>query len=75
MNSHRIKYTVEFDVPIKIDGFELNQQCFDNIDQLIQYAIKTQLFYFSKKGESPHSIRAKNIKITHETSINPDFKL
>jgi hypothetical protein len=46
MNSHKIKYTVEFEVPIKIDDYELNPKCFENIDQLLQYAIKTQLFYF-----------------------------
>jgi hypothetical protein len=75
MNAHHIKYTVEFDIPIKIDGFDLNPQCFEIINQLIQYAIKTQRFYYSKPGNLTHSTKAKNIQITHETSINPDLKI
>jgi hypothetical protein len=69
MNAQHIKYTVEFDLPIKIDGYTVNPQAFDMIDALITQAIKAQNFYFRKEKEPYFIARAKNINLSHTSEI------
>lgn len=74
MKKYHIKYTVEFDVPIKIENSTLNHNVYDMIKNLIEQSIKTQIFYFKKESMSPYMMRAKNILISHETAIK-DFQI
>jgi len=74
MKAKHIKYTVEFDVPIKIEDTKMNPNAYDMITALMEQSIKTQLFYFTKPGIPPHSVKAKNIKVSHETSVQ-DYQI
>jgi hypothetical protein len=74
MKAHHVKYTVEFDIPMKIEDSTLNKVSYETIKSLIEQSIKIQLFYFSKEGISPYTARAKNIKITQE-NILQDFQI
>ena len=74
MKAKHIKYTVEFDVPIKIEDTKMNPNAYDMITALMEQSIKTQLFYFTKDGVQPHSVRAKNIKVSYETTVQ-DYQI
>lgn len=74
MKAIHIKYTTEFDVPIKIEDTNMNPNAYNMIYALMEQAIKTQVFYFTKEGKSPYTMRAKNIKISHETTIQ-DYQI
>jgi hypothetical protein len=74
MKAKHIKYTVEFDVPIKIEDTKMNPNAYDMITALMEQSIKTQLFYFTKDGVPPHSVRAKNIKVSYETTVQ-DYQI
>lgn len=69
MNAHHVKYTVEFDIPIKIDGYKMNEMAYELMNQLMLHSVKVQRFYFNKKGCPNHSIKAKNIKVSYTTEI------
>jgi hypothetical protein len=74
MKAYHVKYTVEFDIPIKIEDTKMNPNAYDMITALMEQSVKTQLFYFTKQGVPPHSVRAKNIKVLHETSVQ-DYQI
>jgi len=74
MKAKHIKYTVEFDVPVKIEDANMNVNAYNMITALMEQSIKTQLFYFTKEGVPPHSVRAKNIKISHDTILQ-DYQI
>jgi hypothetical protein len=44
------------------------------ITALMEQSVKTQLFYFTKEGVPPHSVRAKNIKVSNETTTQ-DYQI
>ncbi len=69
MNAQHVKYTVEFDIPIKIDGYTVNPTAFEMIDALITQAIKAQNFYFRKDKEPYFVSRAKNINVSHISEV------
>lgn len=69
MQAHKIKYTIEFDIPIKIEGSQLNPKNFVSIEAMFEQACKVNLFYFKKEGEDAYHMRAKNVKITKEQTI------
>jgi hypothetical protein len=52
----------------------MNPNAYDMITALMEQSVKTQLFYFTKQGVPPHSVRAKNIKVLHETSVQ-DYQI
>jgi hypothetical protein len=66
MNVHHVKYTVEFDIPIKISGSNLNPMVWTYLEDLLKHSVKTQLFYLSKEGEVTYSVRGKNITLSRE---------
>lgn len=74
MKAHHIKYTIEFDVPIKIEDSKLVKNIYERIEALLEQSIKTQMFYFTKEGMSPVTTKAKNIKYSHETTL-VDFQI
>jgi hypothetical protein len=74
MKANHVKYTVEFDVPIKIEDSVMNPNAYDFITALMEQAVKAQAFYFTKQGIRPHAIRAKNIKVSYETSVQ-DYQI
>jgi len=74
MKAYHIKYTVEFDVPIKIEDSKMNPNAYNMITALMEQSVKTQLFYFTKEGVPPHSVRAKNIKVSNETTTQ-DYQI
>lgn len=69
MKAEHVKYTIEFDVPIKITDAVPNHTAYNYLDKLLLQAVKTQMFYYRKENERPFSARATNIKIEHETSF------
>lgn len=71
MNAHHVKYTIEFDIPIKIDGYDINPMVYKILDDLFSTAIKSQRIYFKKDGSPPYHTRSKNTVISHESSIVP----
>lgn len=74
MKAYHVKYTAEFDVPIKIEDATMNNNVYDMIKALIEQSIKTQIFYFKKESSHPYTIRAKNIQVSHETTIQ-DYQI
>lgn len=74
MKATHVKYSVEFDIPIKIEDSVMNPMAYTFISNLIEQAIKTQIFYFKKEGLSPYTMRAKNITISYETAVQ-DYQI
>lgn len=74
MKAYHVKYTVEFDIPIKLEDSKMNPNAYTFIHTLMEQSVKTQLFYFTKQGVPPHSVKAKNIKVSHETSVQ-DYQI
>lgn len=74
MQAYHVKYTVEFDIPIKIEDTKMNPNAYNMITALMEQSIKTQLFYFTKQGVPPHSVKAKNLKVSHEISVQ-DYQI
>ena len=74
MKAHHVKYTVEFDVPIKIEESTMNSNAYNFITSLIEQAVKTQIFYFKKETMPPYTMRAKNIKISYDTCVQ-DYQI
>lgn len=74
MKAHHVKYTVEFDIPIKIEDSKMNPNGYSFITALMEQAVKAQVFYFTKEGISPYTIRAKNIKVSYETVVQ-DYQI
>lgn len=74
MKAKHVKYTVEFDIPIKLEDSTMNPMAYTFITSLIEQAVKTQIFYFKKDGLPPYTMRAKNINITYDTSIQ-DYQI
>jgi hypothetical protein len=74
MNAHHVKFNIEFDIPIKIEGFELSPMAFELIEKLIFEAVNVQRFYFKKQGEPPYCVRAKNISLSY-TKENVDVPI
>ena len=74
MKSHHVKYTVEFDIPVKIEDSKINPAGYSFITSLMEQAVKAQLFYFTKEGISPYTMRAKNIKVSYDTTIQ-DYQI
>ena len=69
MKATHVKYTVEFDIPIKIDDSVMNIDGYEYVQTLFENAVKVQWFYFKKEGSPPYSTRAKNIKISKECTL------
>lgn len=74
MKATHVTYTVEFDIPIKIEESTMNPVAYTFITTLIEQAIKTQIFYFKKDGIPPYTMRAKNIKIAYDTTVQ-DYQI
>ena len=67
MNVTHVKINLEFDIPQKIEGADLDAHVYSIIEQLMIQSVKAQLFYFKKATEPTFSVRAKNINFTFET--------
>ena len=74
MKANHVKYTIDFDIPIKMEDFTLDPQSFPDISNLLEHAMKIQLFYYRKSGQPTHTMRAKNIKVQHEINIQ-DYEI
>lgn len=74
MKAIHVKYNVEFDIPIKIEDSNINPVAYGLITALMEQAVKTQIFYFKKDRVPPSTMRAKNIKISHDISIQ-DYQI
>lgn len=74
MKAQHAKYTVEFDVPIKTEDYKFETYALEQITNLFEQAVKIQLFYFRKEGMPTQTVRAKNIKINHEVTIQ-DYQI
>lgn len=74
MKATHVKYTIEFDIPIKIEDSVMNPMAYTFITSLVEQAVKTQIFYFKKEGLPPYTMRAKNITVAYDTTVQ-DYQI
>jgi hypothetical protein len=69
MKIHKVKYTIEFEIPEKITDSKLNEKAYENLAALLIQAVKLQIFYFKPPTLPVYHARPKEIKCTREITI------
>lgn len=74
MKAKHVKFTVEFDVPIKDAAATMNETAYNDIYEYIHRCVNYQRFYFVRGDLPSHYMRTRNISIVKEIT-DTDIKL